>query len=114
MAIIIEIAVWIFMALGVFFYLVGSIALIRFPDIYSRLHATTKLDTLGLGLILVGLMLHDRFSLSSIKLLFILFFMFLTSPTAAHVLARAAYKSGIKLWGVNPIDRYGESKNGNS
>jgi len=114
MALIIDIITWILISAGVFFSLVGAIALIRFPDVYSRLHATTKLDTLGLGLLLSGLIVYDGFSIASAKLLFIIFFMFLTSPTAAHALARAAYKSGIKLWGKDPIDRYGESQNGNS
>jgi len=104
----------ILMLSGVLFFFAGSIALIRFPDVYSRLHATTKLDTLGLGLILGGLIVYDGFSLASVKLLFVIFFMFLTSPTAAHAIARAAYRSGVKLWGENPIDRYGESHNDNS
>jgi len=114
MTLLINILTAILMFSGVFFFLAGSIALIRFPDVYTRLHATTKLDTLGLGLILAGLIVYDGFSLASVKLLFVIFFMFLTSPTAAHAIARAAYKSGVKLWGENPIDRYGESQNDNS
>jgi len=114
MTLFLNIIAGILMASGVFFFLAGAIALIRFPDVYTRLHATTKLDTLGLGLILVGLIVYDGFTLASVKLLFILFFMFLTSPTAAHALARSAYKSGVKLFGENPIDKYGDSQNDNS
>jgi len=114
MTLIINILTAILMLSGVFFFLAGSIALIRLPDVYSRLHATTKLDTLGLGLILAGLIVYDGLTLASVKLIFIVFFIFLTSPTAAHAIARAAYKSGVKLWGKNPIDRYGESQNDNS
>ncbi|MBT9130122.1 MAG: Na(+)/H(+) antiporter subunit G [candidate division WS2 bacterium] len=113
MSVLITFVTAILMLLGILFFLVGAIALIRFPDVYSRLHATTKLDTLGLGFILIGLIVYEGFSLADIKLAFIIFFVFITSPTAAHALARAAYKSGVKLWGKNPVDRYGESKSGN-
>jgi len=114
MTLMINILTAILMFSGVFFFLAGSIALIRLPDVYTRLHATTKLDTLGLGLILAGLIVYDGLTFASVKLIFIVFFVFLTSPTAAHAIARAAYKSGVKLWGKNPIDRYGESQNDDS
>jgi multicomponent Na+:H+ antiporter subunit G len=58
------------------------------------------------GLILVGLMLYQGITLDSVKMLFIIIFVFLTSPTAAHALARAAYKNGIKLWDKSVVDRY--------
>jgi multicomponent Na+:H+ antiporter subunit G len=60
------------------------------------------------GLILVGLMLYEGLTLDSVKMLFIIIFVFLTSPTAAHALARAAYKNGIKLWDKSVVDRYKE------
>lgn len=76
---------------GVFFFAVGTVGLIRLPDVYSRMHATTKCDTLGIGLILVGLSIHAGFSFDSAKLLLIMLFIWLTNPTASHVIARAVY-----------------------
>ena len=76
---------------GVFFLLVGSIGLIRLPDFFSRSHATGKADTLGIMLVLFGLILHEGISLNSGKLLIILAFVALTNPTATHALARATF-----------------------
>lgn len=81
---------------GAFFITVGSIGLIRLPDFYSRCHATGKADTLGLLLVIGGLIVYEGFSLHSAKLLIILAFVGLTSPTATHALARAAFRFGIK------------------
>ncbi|RLE03975.1 MAG: cation:proton antiporter [Candidatus Aminicenantes bacterium] len=81
---------------GAFFITVGSIGLIRLPDFYSRCHATGKADTLGLLLVISGLIIYEGFSLHSAKLLIILAFVGLTSPTATHALARAAFRFGVK------------------
>jgi len=105
---IIETLTALFLFVGALFFLIGSIALLRFPDVYTRLHGVTKCDTLGLGLILVGLILHEGATLASVKMVFIIIFVFLTSPTAAHALARAAYKHGVKLWEKSVVDRYKE------
>lgn len=78
---------------GSFFFLVGTIGLIRLPDAFTRMHATTKCDTLGAGMILVSLMIHQGFHLNSVKLFIILLFILLTNPTAAHIIAKAAYNS---------------------
>ena len=83
---------------GAFFLLVGSIGLIRLPDFYTRNHATGKSDTLGIMLVIVGLMFIEGFSLNSAKLFFILIFVFLTNPTGTHALANAALNSGLKPW----------------
>jgi multicomponent Na+:H+ antiporter subunit G len=111
---IIEILVTILLSLGTLFFLLGTIGLLRFPEVYTRLHAVTKCDTLGVGLILVGLMFwlmfYQGITLDSVKMLFIIIFVFLTSPTAAHALARAAYKNGIKLWDKSVVDRYKERR----
>ncbi|QSQ08364.1 Na(+)/H(+) antiporter subunit G [Koleobacter methoxysyntrophicus] len=82
---------------GIFFLTVGTIGLLRFPDVYTRIHATTKCDTLGLGLVLVSLMFISGLSWDSVKLLFVIIFVWLTNPTAAHVISKAAYKRGIPM-----------------
>lgn len=74
---------------GVFFFAVGVVGLMRFPDVYTRLHATTKCDTLGAGLMLIGLMLQGSPTVA-VKLLIIIILLWITNPTAAHVIARAA------------------------
>lgn len=87
-----EIMAILFLIGGAFFFLVGTMGLIRMPDVFCRMHATTKCDTLGAGLILVGLMIFYGFSVITLKLLLILIFIWLTNPTAAHIIAKAEYK----------------------
>lgn len=91
-----EIIAILFSCGGLFFLLVGSIGLIRLPDFYSRSHATGKADTLGILLIIIGLIFYEGFTLNSAKLLIILTFVGLTNPTATHALARAAFLFGLK------------------
>ena len=75
---------------GMFFMIDGGIGMLRLPDFYTRLHAASIVDTLGAGLILLGLMLQAGWTLISAKLLLILLFLWFTSPTATHALVRAA------------------------
>ncbi len=81
---------------GAFFLLIGSIGLIRLPDFYSRSHATGKADTLGVMLVLTGLIVYSGWNLNSAKMMIILAFVALTNPTATHALARAAFLFGVK------------------
>jgi multicomponent Na+:H+ antiporter subunit G len=75
---------------GLFFFMAGSIGLLRFPDLYSRLHALTKADNLGLGLLIIGLALHLRDPLIALKLLLIWLAVLAASATSAHLIARHA------------------------
>ena len=75
---------------GLFFYLAGSIGLLRLPDLYTRLHALTKADNLGLGLMAAGLALHSQHLLTSLKLLLIWLAVLAASATSAHLIARLA------------------------
>ncbi len=81
---------------GGFFCLVGGIGLLRMPDFYTRMHAASVTETLGIGLILIGLMLEAGFTLITVKLIMIGALVFLASPTASHALARAALLRGLK------------------
>ena len=83
---------------GVFFLFMGAVGLIRFPDFYTRMHAAGKCDTLGSLLVLTGLACHEGLALSSVKLLIIAVFIFFTSPTATHAIARAAHKNQVPYW----------------
>ena len=73
------------------FCVVGAIGLVRMPDFYTRMHAASVIETLGAGLILLGLMLQAGFTLVTAKLLIIGMLILLASPTATHALARAAF-----------------------
>ena len=81
---------------GLFFVLAGTLGVLRLPDFYTRLHAAGMTDTLGAELILVGLIIQSGFTQMSLKLLIVGFFLFVTSPTATHAVAHAAYKAGLK------------------
>ncbi len=94
---------------GLFFSCAASIGLIRFPDFYTRMHATGKGDTLGIFLILLGAAFYhlfhggqDGFSLANaltfIKIMFITVFIFLSNPTATHAIFKAGLSSGIEPW----------------
>ena len=84
------------LAAGLFFVLAGTFGVLRLPDFYSRLHAAGMTDTLGAELILLGLIIQSGFSQMSLKLMLVGFLLLVTSPTATHVVAHAAYKAGLK------------------
>ncbi len=86
----------VFVVAGIFFLLIGSIGIIRLPDFYSRTHATSKSDTLGMMLVIIGLIIFEGLTINGGKLLLILIFILLANPIGAHALARAAYDSGLK------------------
>ena len=79
---------------GVALAVVAGIGLLRFPDVFSRMHAATKPATLGLLLITVGAALRMEQGDDAVKLLLVAAFQFLTAPVAAHMIGRAAYRSG--------------------
>lgn len=81
---------------GAAFCLIGAIGVLRFPDLFSRMHAAGLTDTLGALLVLGGLMLLAGWSLATVKLAFILAFLWMTSPTATHALAKAARHDGVE------------------
>jgi multicomponent Na+:H+ antiporter subunit G len=96
--IIVNIFTIIFVLLGSLFMLVGSIGVNRFPDFYTRAHASGKVDTLGIMLFIIGLMFYSGLNLISLKLGLIAVFVAMTSPVAAHALARRAIVFGLKPW----------------
>lgn len=86
----------LFVIAGIFFLLIGSIGTVRLPEFYTRTHATSKSDTLGLLLVITGLIIYEGWHINSIKLALVLLFIALTNPIGSHALARAAYETGIK------------------
>ena len=85
----------LFIACGVVALLIGSLGLLRLPDVYCRIHAVGMIDTAGAGFIILGMVIHEGFTLVTVKLVLIGVFMFFTSPIATHAVAQVAYKSGV-------------------
>jgi multicomponent Na+:H+ antiporter subunit G len=103
--IVLDILTWIFLLAGSFFAIVGGIGVVRLPEFYSRLHGGGVTDTAGAGLIVIGLLFQGGLSLVTIKLLMILFFLLVTSPTSCHALARSALSQGLEpVLEINTVD----------
>ena len=88
-------------AIGVIALLIGSLGLIKLPDVYCRIHAVGMIDTAGASFIILGMIIHQGFSLVSFKLALIGVFLFFTSPIATHAVAQVAHKMGVKPVGRN-------------
>ena len=92
------------MLTGCAFLLLAAVGITRMPDLFMRMSASTKASTLGIGCILVALMLHFREVSVITKSTLVLFFFFIMSPVAAHMIARAAYLVGVPLWDRSVVD----------
>ena len=97
--------------LGLAFDFFGCLGLVRFPDVYNRLHSSIKCVTLGTTSILLGLFFCKGFTPAGVKAILCILFLLLTAPVSAHVLARSAHKSGVKLWEKSVCDKYAEDGN---
>ena len=96
-----DVVSWISIGVGLFFIVVGSIGVLRLPDIYTRLHAAGMTDTMGAGLVLIGLAFQagsfqDGPPLIAVRLLMIWAFLLFTSPIGTHAVARAALHGKVK------------------
>ncbi|TCO72668.1 monovalent cation/H(+) antiporter subunit G [Marinisporobacter balticus] len=81
----------IFLLGGVFFFVVGTIGILRFRDLFTRAHSAAKCDTLGAVLCLMALMIYSGWGFTSFKLLLVIVFLWITNPTATHLISKAAY-----------------------
>lgn len=100
MSIFFDVVSGLMLLAGALFVIIGSVGIFRLPDFYTRIHGAGITDTLGSGLILLGLMFQAGFSLASVKLLMILIFLLVTSPTSCHALAQAARANGLEAEGI--------------
>jgi multicomponent Na+:H+ antiporter subunit G len=100
MSLVLDILSWALMITGGVFCLLSGVGLMRFPDVFTRMHAASLGDTLGAGLILLGLLLQAGLGadLVGVKLVLILVFLLFTSPVATHALVQAALLDGLKPW----------------
>ncbi|TCT27062.1 multisubunit sodium/proton antiporter MrpG subunit [Melghiribacillus thermohalophilus] len=104
----IEIIISLLLIIGTFFILSSSIGVLRFPDVYTRLHAATKSATLGVASIMIAAFLFMLFDANIVsgKLILGILFVLLTSPVSGHMISRAAHHSGVKLWEKSIKDDY--------
>lgn len=101
-----EILVSFFLLAGGLLSLAAAVGVIRLPDLFTRMHAATKTGTVGVSSIAIGMMIHfSEVTVTSRGILVIAFFL-LTAPVAAHMIGRAAYRSGVQLWILTRIDEW--------
>ena len=93
-----DIISWFLLLTGSILVLIGAFGIWRLPDFYTRLHPAGLTDTMGAGLILLGLLLQTETFMVGIKLLIITTFLLFTSPTTCHATARAALAAGLRIW----------------
>jgi multicomponent Na+:H+ antiporter subunit G len=84
--------------LGVPFFLAGTIGLLRLPDVFTRSHALTKADNLGLGLMIIGLIVQAEVWTSALKLFLTWILVLISSAGVCHIVANTAVRKGIKIW----------------
>jgi multicomponent Na+:H+ antiporter subunit G len=96
---------WVLLTLGGLSVLIGWIGALRMPDLYTRMHAASVTDSMGALLVLLGIMLQAGWSLATIKLIAILLFLLLTSPTSSYALASAALLAGKRPLAETQQDR---------
>ena len=104
---ILEVLSWISILGGLFFMIVGTVGVVRMPDVYTRLHAAGMTDTMGAGLLLLGMCFQAGLTLVLVRLVLIYAFLLFTSPISTHALASAALSGGLEPYTV-PADRPGE------
>jgi multicomponent Na+:H+ antiporter subunit G len=93
---IVDVAAWVLTLLGSFFVIAGALGLVRLPDVFTRMHAASVIDTAGVGLLILGMALQAGFSLVTVKLVFLLALFFFSGPVITHALARACLHEGIE------------------
>lgn len=102
-----EIVTSLLVVAGAFFAFAAALGLVRLPDVLIRMHASTKAGTLGCGLILLAVATHFGDGGIVVRALAAILFLLLTAPVAAHLIGRAAYRSGVPLWSGTVIDELG-------
>jgi multicomponent Na+:H+ antiporter subunit G len=93
----VDVLSWVLLLAGSFFCVTGGIGLLRMPDFYTRAHAGGLTDTLGLTLIIAGLIVQAGLSLVAVKLVLIAAILHVTCPTGTHALVKAAYARGMRV-----------------
>jgi multicomponent Na+:H+ antiporter subunit G len=95
MTLAIELTSWVLILLGSFFTIVGAVGLVRMPEIFTRMHAASVTDTLGVGFLILGMCFQAGLGLVTLKLVFLLALFFFTGPVVTHALAQACLHQGV-------------------
>lgn len=101
---IIDITIGVLATFGALFVLLAAVGMVRMPDTYLRISVTTKAATLGVGLVLMSTMVYFSNSDVTSQAFVIILFIFLTAPVSAHLIGRASYFIGVKLWDKSVMD----------
>lgn len=96
MTLIIDLISWALILFGLFFTVTGAVGLLRMPDVFTRLHAVSVIDTVGVGFLILGLCLQAGLSLVTLKLLILLALFFFIGPVVTHALAQACLHENIQ------------------
>jgi multicomponent Na+:H+ antiporter subunit G len=99
-----QLLILIFAGGGSLFVLLSAVGLLRMPDLFTRMHPSSKAATLGTVLILIGIALHFQDGAIAVRAVLICLFLFLTAPVASHIIARAGFLSGVPLAEDTAID----------
>ena len=97
MSALLDVVSWVCIVLGSGFCVIGAVGLIRMPEFYTRTHAASLTDTLGAGLLILGLLCQAGFTLIGFKLVTILALLYITGPTSSHALVKSAYSGGLRF-----------------
>jgi multicomponent Na+:H+ antiporter subunit G len=95
MSVALDVVSWASIVVGLFFMIVGTVGVLRMPDVFTRLHAAGMTDTMGAGFLILGMCLQAGLGLVLVRLLFVYAFLLFTSPISTHALARAALAAGV-------------------
>lgn len=98
MSVVRDIVAGVFCCIGTFFFILGTTGLLRMPDLFTRLHPSTKCDTLGACSVIVGMAVYSGWSWDVLKLVFITCFLLLSSATCGHAIGRSALRRNIPYW----------------
>lgn len=103
-----------FLLVGAAFMFIAALGILRFPDLYTRMHSASKASSLGVGCLLIGVGVAYPTAMVIAKCMLVLLFVFLTVPVAAHMIGRAAYLLKVPLWEKSVVDelegRYSEDR----
>lgn len=103
-----EIMMIFFLALGMGFSLLAGVGILRMPDVYTRMHASTKAGTLGISCIIVAVGVHFGDAVTALQAGLVIAFLFLTAPIASHLIARSIYFYNAQDWQTGPLDEMAE------
>lgn len=92
------VVVGVLLAAGLFFHAMAALGVVRMPDFYTRLHAVSKAETLGVLFTLAAVVAWSGASLTAVKVVFVALFLFLANPTSTHAVGRAAWRTGVRPW----------------